>query len=211
MKFAYNEKFMVFPGGKFSLGTNYPILWVNVTKGLKWMEGQYDYTKFEAKISKTFITKTFGKTNVQISGGIADGNVPYSSFYNGHGSYRDFSVEAANSFATMRMNEFVADRFASFYFKQDFGSLLFKTKKFKPEVAFVNNVGIADFTSTSSYFDKPVQTFNKGYFESGIVFNNLLHQAIIGYGAGVFYRYGPYAFSKPEDNLAFKLSIVFML
>lgn len=211
LKFAYNEKFLVFPQGKFSLGTNYPIVWANVTKGFEWLEGRYDYLKIEAKVSKTFLTKTFGKTNIQIAGGLADGNIPYSSFYNGHGSYMDFSVEAANSFATMRMNEFIADRFASFYFKHDFGSLLFKTRKFKPEIAIVNNIGFADFTNHSNYFDIPVKTFNKGYFEGGLIINNIIHQMFIGYGTGIFYRYGPYAFPKPEDNFAFKLSVVFML
>lgn len=211
IKFAYNEKFMVFPQGKFSLGTNYPVFWANITKGIEWLDGQYDYTKVEAKISKTFLTKTFGKTHVQIAGGIADGNIPYASFYNGHGSYREFAIEAANSFATMRMNEFTGDRFASFYFKQDFGPLLFRTKKFKPEIAVVNNIGYAEFTRKSDYFDKPVRSFEKGYFESGLIINNLVHQSFIGYGAGAFYRYGPYAFPKPEDNFAFKLSIVFLL
>jgi hypothetical protein len=30
-------------------------------------------------------------------------------------------------------------------------------------------------------------------------------------GAGVFYRYGPYALPKTFDNFAFKMSIVFDL
>ncbi|MBI5218807.1 MAG: carboxypeptidase-like regulatory domain-containing protein [Bacteroidia bacterium] len=211
LKFAYNEKFMKFPNGKFSLGTDYPILWANFTRAVEWLDGEYDYTKIEAKISKSFITKTFGKTYLQLSGGMVSGNVPYSGYYNGHGSYEVFSLDAANSFGTMRMNEFVADRFAAFYFKQDFGSLLFKTKKFKPQLAIVNNIGYGDFVSSNHYFDKPVNTYNKGYFESGILFNNLLHQMFIGYGVGVFYRYGTYAFHREEDNFAVKLSITFDL
>jgi hypothetical protein len=29
---------------------------------------------------------------------------------------------------------------------------------------------------------------------------------LLGYGAGVYYRYGPYAFNKTIDNFAFKLT-----
>jgi hypothetical protein len=53
---------------------------------------------------------------------------------------------------------------------------------------------------------------NKGYFESGLIINNILklkyvNAFYIGFGMGTFYRYGYYSFSKPEDNFAFKLSV----
>ncbi len=207
IKYAYNEKFIKFPYGKFSLGTNYPVLWLNYSQGLNILDGKHEYSKIEAKVGKMFLTKTLGKTWCSITGGYLFGNVPYSFYYNGRASYNKFSLEAFNSFATMRMNEFIADRFVSFFFKQDFGTLLFKTKKFKPEIALVHNLGFADFTTHNRYFDKPVQTYKKGYYEAGILFNKLVKQMFIGYGAGIFYRYGPYAFSKPVDNFAFKISV----
>ncbi|OFZ02306.1 MAG: hypothetical protein A2491_13775, partial [Bacteroidetes bacterium RIFOXYC12_FULL_35_7] len=159
IKYAYNEKFIKFPYGKFSLGTNYPVLWLNFTQGLNLLDGKHEYSKIEAKVGKMFLTKTFGKTFCSLAGGYLFGNVPYTAYYNGRASYNKFSLEAFNSFATMRMNEFISDRFISFFFKQDFGTLLFKTKKFKPEIAFVHNIGFADFKSSNSYFDKPVQTY----------------------------------------------------
>lgn len=211
LKFAYNEKFMKFPNGKFSLGTDYPILYLNISKGISALRGEYDYFKAETKITKSFITKSLGKTSIALVGGIASGNVPYSLYYNGHGSYQVFALESENSFATMRMNEFAASRFAALFIKHNFGSLLLRTKKFKPEIALVHNLGFGEFLSTKSQFDLPVRSFEKGYFEAGLLINKLLTQAFIGYGAGVFYRYGPYSFAKPEDNLAFKLSVTINL
>jgi hypothetical protein len=47
----------------------------------------------------------------------------------------------------------------------------------------------------------------KGYFESGILINNLLNQWFFGIGVGAFYRYGPYSLNKTIDNFAFKFTI----
>ena len=51
----------------------------------------------------------------------------------------------------------------------------------------------------------------KGYFESGLIITNIVAKkffgiARVGVGAGAFYRYGPYAFSDPMENLAIKLT-----
>ena len=51
------------------------------------------------------------------------------------------------------------------------------------------------------------KTMGKGYFESGLLINNLFRIQILRYGFGVMYRYGYYAFSKTIDNFAFKLTL----
>ncbi len=38
-------------------------------------------------------------------------DVPYSKLYVGMGSYKPFTLEAEQSFGTMRFNEFLSDRF----------------------------------------------------------------------------------------------------
>ncbi|MFW5721558.1 MAG: hypothetical protein ACOCWW_04175, partial [Bacteroidota bacterium] len=115
--------------------------------------------------------------------------------------------EAENSFGTMRMNEFYADRFLSVFFKHDFGNLLFRTEKFAPKFAVINNFGIGAFTQETNQHSVPVKSFEKGYYECGLLINNILSQSFLGYGVGIFYRYGPYAFEKTADNFAYKLSL----
>ena len=211
-KCAYKEKFMKTPrGNKISLGTKYPIIRGNITKGLHWLDGEFDYMKYEAKISKIFTTKTFGKTHIHIAGGYIDGDIPYSNLYTGYGSYKAFTFETANSFGTMRLNEFMSSCFISFFFKQDFGKLLFKTRKIQPEIAILNNVGFGTLEYKENHKNINIRTLEKGYYEAGFLINNLKKHWFIGYGLGIFYRYGPYSYNKTIDNFAFKFTITFNL
>jgi hypothetical protein len=214
MKFRYsfNEGFMKTPyGNEFSLGTSYPVLNLNVTRGVNLLDGDFIYTKIEAKVSKSFTSGLFGVSKIQLTAGRVFGELPYSKLYNGHGSYKRFTLESEYSFATMRLNEFLSDQFVSLYLKQDFGSLLFKTKRFKPGIAFVTNVGFGKLGHPEKHNNLEFKTMEKGYYESGILINNILRTAIFGYGFGIFYRCGPYAFSKTSDNFAYKLTLKFNL
>jgi hypothetical protein len=212
LRYAHKEKFMETPRGtRISLGTNYPILQANVSFGLPLMGGEFEYTRMEAMLSKKIISKSFGETKIMIKGGLVDRDVPYPLLYAGQGSYGRFTMESENSFATMRANEFIADRFTSIHFQQDFGKLLFRKKKFQPGISLASSVGYGEFRFPLNHIDIPGHSYERGYFESGILFNNLIRQAFIGYGLGVFYRYGPYSLPKTIDNFAFKFTVRFNL
>jgi hypothetical protein len=111
----------------------------------------------------------------------------------------------------MRFNEFLSDRFVSFYFKQDFGSLITGGEKFRPAIAVVNNLGFGWLTNSEDHNNIEFRTAEKGYFECGILVNNLLNQKMFGYGLGLFYRYGPYSFSRIKNNFALKLTFALNL
>ena len=65
-------------------------------------------------------------------------------------------------------------------------------------------------SNKNDHFNIPIKTLEKGYFESGILINSIFRQLdFIGYGFGVFYRYGDYAFDNHTDNLAYKLTLTF--
>ena len=207
-RYAYNEKYLKTLRGKYPMGTNYPILCGNITRGTNLFDGEYEYIKYEAKISKTFRTKSFGKTKITLAGGLVNGDIPISKLYNGHGSNGSYSFEAENSFGTMSLGEFYCDKFFSVFFKQDFGSILFKTEKFSPKFALVHNYGISEFTKKQKHYTtKQIKSFDKGYYEGGLLINNILNQSFAGVGIGVFYRYGPYAFTKTADNFAYKMTL----
>lgn len=206
-RYAYNEKFIRTLKTKYSLGTNFPVLSGNITKGTNWLDGEFEYTKYEAKITKTFKTKIPGKTKLTFIGGLVDREIPISKIYNGHGSYQPFSIEAENSFGTMRMDEFYSDKFVSIFFKHNFGQL-FQTKLFSPELAVINNYGIATLSNKNYHFDsKEIKSYDKGYYECGLLINSILKPSFLGYGFGLFYRYGPYSFEKTSDNFSYKLSL----
>ncbi len=212
LRYAFREGYMVTPAGnKFPEETNYPVISGNLIKGMKLWGGNYDYVKLEAKISKTFTTKTFGKSQFQLTGGYASGNLPYPLLYNGHGSYRSFTIESDNSFATMQMNEFLSDRFISLYFYQNFGKLLFRSTYFHPDIILSNNIGFGSLAAPEKHRNIDFKTMEKGYYECGLMLDNILNQQFLGYGFGVFYRYGPYSFNRQKDNFAYKLTLTFNL
>ncbi len=47
----------------------------------------------------------------------------------------------------------------------------------------------------------------KGYYESGLIIDNILNAGFTKLGFGMFYRYGPYSYDKTWDNFAFKISV----
>ncbi len=212
LRFACREKFVETPrGNRISVGTNWPVVNLNIIRGMQWLNGDYEYLKLEARITKTFITKSFGNTLLTLTGGMTDSNIPYTNLYNGYGSYGVFVPEAENTFATMRMNEFVMDHFAFAFLQQDFGSLIFKKGNFRPSLVFAMHAGYGTLIHDSGHMNIDLKSIEKGYYESGFLFKNLLRQWFIGYGLGIFYRYGPYSLSKTIDNFAFKFTVSFSI
>ena len=210
LRYAYKEKFFQTPkGNRLSMGTDYPVLYFNIIRGIPYLGSNLNYTKYEAQIYKKIQTRWYGDTHLTINGAIAQGNLPYSGLYYGEGTYSFLNLDY--TFNTMRPHEFISDRFAAIHIKHDFGSLLFKNDKFKPQFAITSSAGWGD----SHYTDNTIQTLpkimNKGYFESGIQINNILKVNFTGIGLGVYYRYGYYSFNKEIDNFAFKLNIGFAL
>jgi hypothetical protein len=60
----------------------------------------------------------------------------------------------------------------------------------------------------------PFKTLEDGFFESGLVFDNLirfniLNTGYLGIGAGVFYRYGANHLPIEDQNWAFKIAFMY--
>jgi hypothetical protein len=216
LKWAYKEKFIQTIDDKISLGTNYPVVWLQYTHGFKgFLDGQFDYNRLDLKIRKTFMIKYLGKLTFQFNGGYVDQAVPACNLYYGFASYRLFTLFAPNSFATMRMNEFLSSKYASLYLYHDFGYLLFKGRKwFHPEFALSQNIGFGwlDHPERYQYVNSTqtlYKTMNLGYYESGFLINNLVNLKIYTIGLGVFYRWGPYSMNYGWDNVAGKVTVIF--
>jgi hypothetical protein len=58
-------------------------------------------------------------------------------------------------------------------------------------------------------FNIPVNTIDRGYFESGLRLLNLVKSGYTTFGLGAFYRYGAYSKPTTLENLAVKLVIGF--
>ena len=210
IRYAYKEKYFDNSRMLLSMGTDYPIVWFNYTKGFKnFLGGNYDFHRFDLQIEKTFYTKYIGETSIRLNGGFILGDIPYSNLYRGQGSYGLFTIYAPNSFGSMSANEFLSDRYISAYFSHDFGSLLFHGEKFKPEFVILTNIGFGWLSHPESHHNISYKTMDLGYYESGLIINRLFNLYLYNIGLGATYRYGPYSNRLVEDNISVKVSLIF--
>ncbi len=212
-KWAYGEKFIQTVNNKISLGTKFPVVWFQYSRGIKgFLGGEFNYDRFDLKIRKTFNIKYLGKLTIQLNGGYVDQPIPVCNLYYAPASYRLITLYAPNSFGTMRNNEFLSNKYGSVYIYHDFGYLLFKGKKwFHPEFALSQNIGFGWLDDKEKYSKNTInpKEMNLGYYESGLLINNLINLQIYSIGIGAFYRWGPYSFDNVGDNFGYKVSVIF--
>lgn len=213
-RYAYQEKLVQSFGQMISSGSTYPILHFAYTSGFKTPGlGDYRFNKLSAGIEKTWTLKNFGKTNLLLEGGKLEGIAPYPYLFQGKGSFtQDGYLFVRHTFQTMGLYEFLSDEYVNVFLSHNFGSLLFKTEKFRPEILIFTNAGYGALRDSSRHRDLAFKTMEKGYYESGLMINNIIRAnyfnvCYLGLGGGAFMRYGAYAYPKWEDNMAYKLSL----
>lgn len=111
-RFAYQEAFVSGEFNRISLGTEFPILELNLGFGLKDVfGGDYDYTKAVVSLSDNIKLGTFGRTNVRLQAGKYWGTLPFPvlEIHNGNETY--FFDNGA--FNLMNFFEFISDQYAS--------------------------------------------------------------------------------------------------
>ncbi len=208
-RYAFREKFLKNVRTKVSLGTSWPVVWLTYTRGFDGiLGGEFGYNRLDLKIHKAFFIKYFGQTDLMLKAGFIDKPLPYTNLFNGNGSYHAFTLYAPHSFATMRVNEFLMDRYVALYVSHSFGKLLLRTKGFNPALELTTNIGYGFLNDPEYHHHLTFQTMDKGFYESGVNINELLNiTGIISLGLGVHYRYGPYHLDRELDNFAFKFTM----
>ncbi len=214
LRFAYNEKFLSTTQGIRSLGTTAPIVWISYQHAFpNLLGGQYEYDRVKFEVSKNFYTHYIGVSKVVLQAGYASESCPVMETFDILGTYDRFGIYSPGSFSTMRFDEFFCDRFVALYLSHNFNGMLWKTNSqwFKPELSIITNIGWGDMKRAEAYPDKNFKTMDKGYIESGIILDGLMSTPLTKVGAGVFYRYGPYAFDNIWSNFAWKWSATITL
>lgn len=212
LRYAYGEKIPKEKGAGKSPAVSFPVIRMQLTRGISgWPGSDYSYARFDLKIEQTFTAEHFGRTSLSLLGGVASGDLPYCNLFDGRGGYGKFTIFAPQSFATMRMNEFVSDRYASFFLMHAFGKVLKPSKYFNPEPVICAGAGTGDLKHPEKHRYINIRTLTKGYYETGLLVNNLLDLKVYNIGLGAFYRLGQYAFPAFSDNIAFKFSLNFPL
>lgn len=207
-RFAPFEKKLKLGGREIIQDKGAVVLWTTVTKGLKGvLSSDFDYWKADLKLQGKFRIRSVGMEHWQLSAGWISTPVPYFKMYTPRSNYEDLSVFSPNSFETMRPNEFLNQYQIAVHHRHNFGSLKTGINWIRPEFHWANSFGIGWLTKPQLHTGLKIQDMSMGFYETGLVIEDIIKVNLIGIGGGVFYRYGPYAFSDQIDNLAFKLSM----
>lgn len=209
LRWAYKETMTKTAFGLMPEPSEGPKIWLNIIRGTEERDNSYSsYTKLESRIEKTFNTGPAAKTTIRLTGGLIDDWTISSNLYSFFGTFDPVSVEVPYMFATMAPNEFAADRFAMVTLDHRIPLRQNRPGDFKPEINLMTKAGWGVLDTDYTY---PINTFEKGFYESGILFDNLLKVLFIKYGVGVHYRYGPYQNEKGINNWSFRLSLDFTI
>lgn len=195
VRIAPGERYMLTPKGLVTVQPGKPVIWLSYQKGLKGiLDCPYNFDKIQAQLTYSFLTRYLGKTTFTLQAGYVFGDVPVFENFNIYANNTGFALYSTESFATMQINEFICDKFALLFFTHNFGKF-FKTKYFSPEFIFATNVGWGN------------PGMKDGFYESGLVLDNMLKIGVSKFGLGVYYRYGANSYDNVADNFAYKLKL----
>jgi hypothetical protein len=190
LRYSYKEKFITEHFHRETLGSIYPIITLNFTKGIKVNNGilksDFDYNKWELNIQHDFTDGRIGQLSYTIDAGFVDGVLPVVllDVQKGNDTYY------YNQYAFNNMNryEFATDKYVSLSVEQTFGSFPFKyipaIKKLKwrslvtfksvlGDMSEANKIANAYYDSTANYhFTIPDK---KPYIETGFGIDNIFH------------------------------------
>lgn len=220
-KFVYGEQFTQIRNTNIITAFKYPLIDFSISRSIEnILDGDFSFTKAEAKLDYEFLWRGSAKTKFQISAGAIKGNAPYFSLFNGKGSntgkFDLNSFVIPNYFQTMKIYEFTSDRYAYFFLTHDFGRIVpTRSRFFRPELSLHQNIGWGDLKNIEAHSIE-IRTMNAGFYESGLTLTNLLriNYVNIGYfglGGGVFLRYGKYTIADISKDLVAKINITFSL
>ena len=210
-RIAPGERYMLTPKGLVTVTAGKPIIWLSYQKSLKGvLDCPFNFDKVQLQLTHSWLIRYIGKSKLIIQAGCVFGDVPIFENFNIFANNDGFGIYSTESFATMQINEFICDRFALLFFSHNFGKF-FKTKHFSPDFILETNIGWGDISDVHKHGGVELKSMKDGFYESGLVIDNILKVNISHFGFGVYYRYGANSFDKIADNFAYKLKISFKL
>lgn len=204
LKWMPRQKQMRNAFGLFRQPSGWPVFWLNAAVGTGIEGTRFNYQRFEARVHQTFKLQSWTSTDIRYEGAVIEGSHPDAVLYSAMGNRKNFGLEIPFSFSTMRPNEFAVNRYQHLFFRHTLMPFGQSSGRFKPEIGLSANAGWSN--SSDRY-----RTYNQGYYETGVVVDNLFSVIMIKYGLGVHYRLGTYQLPRQSDNWAINLSIRFAL
>lgn len=213
IEFTWNirEKVMQLGNIRVSKGTKFPKIMLKATKGWKgWMESDYDYLRFQAEIQQEVLVRGTGKFIWTIIGSQTVNDVPLFLMHRGNGTGRPWNLSTANTFETMAPSEFFHTKQAALFTRFVFNPFKTKAKWNEPQFCFHHAIGYGEMNLKDQH-SVSFKSMDKGFFEGGVILNNVLVSGFTGIGIAAFYRYGEYSDSDWKKNIMPKIAVSFNL
>lgn len=210
LKYSPNSTNIMTPQGKSLIDQRYPELYFNYEQSYKMLQGDFNYSRFDALFVHNFKTP-IGTTGFRLYGGAVLGGAPiWKNFtMNGlasPGKDFNFNLTSYLGFATLEGGKYYNDRFIAYYFTH---KLPWYLKSFGHNVSsfdFVLRGTIGDMKHPE-YHQFKFRKLNHLYQEVGLEWNNFLSSY---FNLGVFYRVGYYATPHFRENFAIQFKLKFL-
>jgi hypothetical protein len=221
-KYVFDEPTSSIFGMQVNEFNRFPIVEFAFVKGFdKILRGSYNYQKwYIALYQSKMIRQLRGKLSWRIEAGKVNGNVPFAKLFTlnqgGNDNFLSF-IAIANTFQTLPNDTlWLSDSYFNAYIQQSFGNILYRKKWSAPQLSVIQNMAYGTLDNPSSHQNLVFSTPRKALLESGVLLNNLLiinylNFANIGFGGGVYYRWGYLRENSWMNNLRFRLSATFSL
>jgi hypothetical protein len=190
LRYSYKEKFITQHFYRQTFRTNYPVISLSFTKGIKVnnsvLKSDFNYSKWELNIQHDFTDGRIGQLSYTIDAGFVNGVLPVVllDVQKGNDTYY------YNKYAFNNMNryEFATDKYISLSVEQNFGSFPFKyipfikKLKWRSLVSFKSVLGSMSETNkiANGYYDSTANYHftipdSKPYVETGFGIDNIFH------------------------------------
>src|SRR5574343_1201715 len=215
VEFTWNirERVMMVGENRISKATKFPKLRLKIAKGWTgFASSSVDYLRLYADFQQDILLRGAGKISWTLAGSTTQGDVPLFLTQVGNGTGRAWNLSVANTFETMAPSEFFSTSHVAFYTRWNLNPFKTKAKWNEPQIGFHHALGIGTMSATSmDQHSMAFKSMDKGYFEGGVILNNVLISGFSGVGIGLFYRYGPYSNPEVLENFVPKITVNFNL
>ncbi len=218
LRYAFGEELIQSLGQNVVVPTHWPVLSLHYKTGLHGVAGgDFGFHRLEFQAEQSISTTWLGRSTWQLRAGWVSEGTPLMQLFHGSASHpgrTDLWLMVPMTFQTMRLYEFLSDRYVHLLWEQNLGPILWRSKWSRPEPILTQGLAWGDLREPEAHQGIAFQRLNQGYYESGLQLQHLLrirylNVLYLGLGAGVFYRYGPYQLPRWQDNFAAKLTLSF--
>jgi len=182
-----------------------PKLFVNYSRGLDWEGGgDYGYGKLNAKLNQVLKWSRIGIFDLTFEAGLMTENTPYQVMFTAPGSDTALgSIIVKDAFQTVELYKFISDRFLHSFINYHFRESSNNLKRFNPRLGFSWSMGWGKVNGNINIHKEIiVQDYVNGYYEAGILVNDLLNLNVYNYfvarlGLGFYVGMGSYTTDFP--------------